>query len=292
MVHSDDPQSNQQYALPVGQDLHLCVETRGEPSQPAVVWVADPLSLHTRHSWDRQFASALPGAYFLVRYDGRGLGDSSKPEQAEAYTLQAQAGDLHEVINAFVGGRFVVVAAGWGGAVLAEYLRCRTVGAQTAPSGVVLLGAVTQMASAWKALAYPDSEVWANMLAARNEGVRRTTVEGYLNSGCRPGLMPEAQLRQMIEGALTLPPAAIRALFAAYRPYTERDEVQEGLPIAVPALICHGEDDQRALPLCANLAQALFPLSRVHLYPRLGHCLAWDEEPARDIYTFLESVLA
>ena len=291
MVHSDDQQPIQQHALPVGQGLHLCVETRGESSQPAVVWVADPLSLCTRHCWDRQFASALPRAYFLVRYDARGLGDSSKPEQADAYSLQAQAGDLHEVISAFVGGRFVVVAAGWGGAVLAEYLRCRTVGAQTVPTGVVLLGAVTQMASAWKALAYPDSEVWANMLAARSEGVRRTTVEGYLRGGCRPGLMPEAQLRQMVEGALTLPPAAIRALFAAYLPYTERDEVEVRLPIAVPALICHGEDDQRALPLCANLTEALFPRSRVHLYPRLGHCLAWDEEPARDIYQFLESVL-
>ena len=277
---------------PVGQELHLCVETCGEPSLPAVVWVADPLSLHNRHCWDRQFASALPRAYFLVRYDGRGLGDSSKPEEAEAYTLQAQAGDLHEVISATALGRFVVVAAGWGGAILAEYLRCCTAGAQTAPAGVVLLGAVTQMASAWKALAYPDAELWANMLAARNEGVRRTTVEGYLNGGCRPGLMPQEQLRRMVEAALTLPPATIRALFAAYRSCTERVEAEVRLPIDIPALICHGEDDRRALPLCANLAQALFPRCRVQMYPRLGHCLAWDEEPARDVYVFLESVLA
>lgn len=289
-VHADDPGSIQQYALPVGPDLHLFVEVCGDFSRPAVVWLADPLSLHTRRCWDRQFDSPL-GDYFLVRFDARGLGDSSKPEQAEAYTLQAQADDLHEVISAFVGGRFVVVAAGWGGAVLAEYLRCRTDGAQNACCGVVLQGAVTQMSWLWRDLAYPDSEVWANMLAARNEKARRIAVAAYLNGGCRPGLMPVEQLRQMMEMALTLPPATVRALFAAFLPYTERDEAQAGTAIAVPALICHGEDDQRALPLCANLAQALFPQSRVHLYPRLGHCLAWDEAPARDLDQFLGSVL-
>lgn len=292
MAHSVDPQSIQQYALPVGPDLYLCVETLGEPSRPAVVWMADPLCLHTRHCWDWQFTSELAGAYYLVRYDARGLGDSSKPELCEAYTLESLAGDLRAVISAFVAGRFVVVAAGWSGAILAEYLRCCTCGAQNACSGAVLLGAVARMASQWKGLAYADWEVWVNMLSARNEGVRATAVAGYLSGGCRPGLMPDAQLEKMIASALALPPATIRALFEAFRPYTARDEVQNERLIDVPALICHGEDDRRALPLCANLAQSLFRHSRVQTFPRLGHCLAWDEVPSRELYAFLQSALA
>lgn len=284
------PQSLQRYLLSPGQGMQLCVDTLGDRSRPAVIWLADPLSLHVRQCWDGQFSSVLAdGSYFLLRYDLRGLGDSGKPEEEDAYALAVQAGDLNEVIRSFEVQRCVIVAAGWAGAILAEYLRRYARGGSLAVSGVILQGAVTQVGRLQQPMAYPDLEVWATMLSARNVAVRRVALERYLRGTCVPGPVPEELICQMIETALAMPPAALRALFGAYVRSAQLDEA--GAEFVMPTLVCYGEEDKRVDPGYAGIVERQFPCSVTHLYPRAGHCLAFEEQTSHDIALFLESVL-
>jgi pimeloyl-ACP methyl ester carboxylesterase len=254
-----------------------------------VIWLADPLALQAKECWGRQFAGPLTESFYLVRYDMRGMGCSSKPGHADSYSLRAQARDVQAIIRAFGNARVAIVAAGWAGAILAEYLR-QFVHEQNLV-GLVLVGAITHVNRHWRSLAYEGVECRSHWLTAQDEGIRRSALEEYLRYGYLPAQPPQDRWQHMVEAALAIPPQAVQALFDAYRASAQMESPAEqiGLP-SVPILICHGEDDRLVSMKGANIAATQFPEGRVIHYPRLGHTFADEERPSQDIQTFLVGV--
>jgi len=271
-------------------DIRLCVDAVGAQDRPAVIWLADPLALQAKECWASQFAGPLADSFYLVRYDLRGLGCSSKPERADAYGLAAQASDLREIVRAFGRERVAIVAAGWAGAILTEYLR-QFVQLQHNLVGLVLLGAVTHVNRLWRSIAYRGLEFRSPSLASQNEGVRRPALEDYLRYGYAPGSPPQDRWQHMVEAATGMSPRVVRALLEAYRASAQSEAVASETGIPVPVLICHGEEDRLVSMKCANIAASQFPINHVFHYPRLGHGLADEGRPSQDIRTFLEGVV-
>lgn len=279
----------QQRFLMAEPDIQLCVDVVGNRASPVVIWLADPLALQPKECWSRQFTGPLTDSCYLVRYDLRGLGGSSKPGQADAYSLRAQARDLQAIIGAFGNARVAIVAAGWAGAILTEYLR-QCVHEPTLV-GLVLVGAITHVNRHWRSLAYEAVEGRFRWLTALDDGIRRTALEEYLGYGYLPSQPPLERWQPMVESAIAVPRQAMQSLFNAYRAVGQLDAPAEQIALSpVPILICHGEDDRLVSMKGANIASTQFPASRVIHYPRLGHTLADEERPSRDIQTFLEEV--
>jgi pimeloyl-ACP methyl ester carboxylesterase len=283
-------QSVQQYILSTEPDIWLCVDAVGTQTHPAVIWLADPLALQAKECWASQFAGPLADSFYLVRYDLRGLGCSSKPEHAEDYSLAAQARDLQEIVRAFGREQVAIVAAGWAGAILAEYLR-RFVHEPHNLVGLVLLGAITHVNRLWRSLAYGGLEFRSHALATQNEGVRCSALEEYLRYGYLPGNPPQDRWQRMVEAALAVPPQVVRTLLDAYQASAQAEASAEETGLPVPILICHGEEDRLVSMKCANIAASQFPITRVIHYPRLGHGLADEWWPSQDIRAFLDSVV-
>jgi pimeloyl-ACP methyl ester carboxylesterase len=279
----------QQRILMREPDIQLCVDVVGNPAHPVVIWLADPLALQPKECWSRQFTGPLTASCYLVRYDLRGLGCSSKPGQSDAYSLRAQARDLQAIIGSFGNARVAVVAAGWAGAILAEYLR-QFVPAHTLV-GLVLVGAITHVNRHWRSLAYEAVEYRSRWLTAQDDGIRRNALEEYPGYGYLPAQLPQEHWQHMVESALAVPQQAMQSLFNAYRAAVQLDAPAEKIALcSVPILICHGEDDRLVSMKEANIASTQFPTGRVIHYPRLGHALIDEERPSQDIQTFLEEV--
>ena len=279
----------QKYVLTTEPSTRLCVEVAGPRANTVVIWMADPLALQGKECWDRQFAGRLAESLSLVRYDLRGTGCSSKPEHAAAYSLAAQAVDLQDIVRTFGGARVMIVAAGWAGAILAEFLR-RFDSEKARLLGLVLMGASPHLNRFWRSLAYSGLESRSYWLTGQNEGVRRAAIEEYLRYGYTPAPPPEERWPRMVGAALDISPAAVRALVDAYRVSTQIDAPPEQTGPPVPVLFCHGEEDRLVSMKCANIGASQFPHSRVISYRRLGHGLAEAERPAQDIEAFLLSV--
>lgn len=67
-------------------------------------------------SWRHQIAACAGAGYRAVAPDLRGFGESDRPDDVAAYAIPNSIGDVTAVIDS-VGGRAVVVAHDWGGAL-------------------------------------------------------------------------------------------------------------------------------------------------------------------------------
>lgn len=93
-------------------DVDLAVFELGDPANPPVVLVHGWPDSH--HLWSR-VAPLLARDHFVVAYDTRGYGASSKPSGVDAYHLDHLKADLFAVIDAVAGGRKAhVIAHDWG----------------------------------------------------------------------------------------------------------------------------------------------------------------------------------
>lgn len=270
--------------------IQLGIDIAGQKTRPVVIWLADPLALQTKECWDSHFTGPLASSFRLVRYDLRGTGESSKSEDPDVYSLIAQARDLRAIAGTFGCAQIAIVAAGWAGAVVAEYLR-QFVPTQHNLIGLVFLGAITHINRYWRPLAYQGLESRARWLSSPDNGIRRLAVEGYLRDGYAPGALSQEHWQQMVSTALIPPPGAVRALFDAFEAWIQSETPTPAAGFPIPTLICHGEQDRLVDLKSANIAVAHFPLSHVIHYPGLGHGLANEPRPARDIQQFLHSVI-
>lgn len=92
--------------------VHLHAVTEGNPEGPPLVLVHGYPDNH--RVWDRVVAE-LADEFWLVRYDVRGAGASSKPRRTRDYRLPYLAGDLQAVVDQLLPGRpFHLLAHDWG----------------------------------------------------------------------------------------------------------------------------------------------------------------------------------
>jgi pimeloyl-ACP methyl ester carboxylesterase len=100
--------------------VRVAVYEEGNPDGPTLVLV---------HGWPDSHilwngvAPLLADRFRIVRYDNRGVGNSSVPKSVSSYTMAGYADDFGAVIDAVAPGERVhVLAHDWGSAGMWEYL--------------------------------------------------------------------------------------------------------------------------------------------------------------------------
>jgi pimeloyl-ACP methyl ester carboxylesterase len=94
--------------------VRIAVYEEGNPDGPTLVMVHGWPDSHV--VWDG-VAPLLADRFRIVRYDNRGVGNSSVPKPVSAYTMSCYADDFAAVIDAVAPGEPVhVLAHDWGSA--------------------------------------------------------------------------------------------------------------------------------------------------------------------------------
>ncbi|MGV0606250.1 SDR family oxidoreductase [Mycolicibacterium sp. XJ1904] len=101
-------------------DVRIAVYEEGDPHGPTLVFVHGWPDSHVL--WDG-VVPLLSDRFRIVRYDNRGVGNSSGPKRVSAYRMSAYADDFDAVVAAVSPGEPVhVLAHDWGSAAMWEYL--------------------------------------------------------------------------------------------------------------------------------------------------------------------------
>lgn len=101
-------------------DVRIAVYEEGKPDGPTLVLVHGWPDSHVL--WDG-VVPFLEDRFRIVRYDGRGVGNSSKPKRVSHYRMDRWADDFAAVTAAVSPGKPVhVLAHDWGSAAMWEYL--------------------------------------------------------------------------------------------------------------------------------------------------------------------------
>jgi NAD(P)-dependent dehydrogenase (short-subunit alcohol dehydrogenase family)/pimeloyl-ACP methyl ester carboxylesterase len=101
-------------------DVRIAVYEQGNPDGPTVVMVHGWPDSHAL--WDG-VVPLLADDFRIIRYDNRGVGKTSAPKAASAYTMQRYADDFAAVIDELSPGEPVhVLAHDWGSIGMWEYL--------------------------------------------------------------------------------------------------------------------------------------------------------------------------
>ncbi|MCT7660229.1 SDR family oxidoreductase [Mycobacterium deserti] len=103
-----------------GEDVRIAVYEQGNPDGPTLVLVHGWPDSHVL--WD-SVVPLLADRFRIVRYDNRGVGNSSVPKRVSAYTMARYADDFAAVIAEISpGGPVHVLAHDWGSTAIWEYL--------------------------------------------------------------------------------------------------------------------------------------------------------------------------
>jgi pimeloyl-ACP methyl ester carboxylesterase len=233
----------------------LYVEVAGMEDAPAVIFVHG-FSLDTR-TWDRQ-VDAFSEQYRIVRYDLRGFGRSSVPEQGVHYQHQS---DLRALLDTLSIDRAAVIGQSLGGAVALDFVLQHP----DRVSALVTVGSVMPGFDTPE-LAALSREIWA---AGRTSGVEAASA---LLVDC--ALFNVANERPASR-------AVVREIVADYSGWhwTNRDPEMWADPncearlgqIAPPTLIVIGERELHDMRQVADALVAGVPDARKVVLPGLGH---------------------
>ncbi|MGE2722900.1 SDR family oxidoreductase [Mycolicibacterium celeriflavum] len=101
-------------------DVRIAVYEEGNPDRPTLVLVHGWPDSHVL--WDG-VVPLLADRFRIVRYDNRGVGESTGPKRVSAYRMSTYADDFEAVVAAVSpGGPVHVIAHDWGSAAMWEYL--------------------------------------------------------------------------------------------------------------------------------------------------------------------------
>ncbi|OBF94946.1 short chain dehydrogenase [Mycobacterium sp. 852002-51152_SCH6134967] len=101
-------------------DVRIAVYEEGDPQGPTLVFVHGWPDSHVL--WDG-VVPLLSDRFRIVRYDNRGVGNSTGPKRVSAYRMSAYADDFDAVVAAVSPGEPVhVLAHDWGSAAMWEFL--------------------------------------------------------------------------------------------------------------------------------------------------------------------------
>jgi pimeloyl-ACP methyl ester carboxylesterase len=227
----------------------------------------------SRYSFAR-LVPLLPPWLRTIAVDLRGHGDADKPPGG--YGLPSLAADVLAAMDRLDLPSAVLVGSSSGGYVAQQV----AVDAPARVAGLVLAGVPRDLrgrpslAGEIETLTDPVDREWARRFVTgltRAESLPGWFVEQRVADALR---LPAATWRATLEGLCTSDPPTVRG------------------PIAVPALVVSGDDDELLdLGQTAALVADL-PGARWLRYPGTGHCVLW-EQPARlaaDITEFLATV--
>ncbi|RAV16337.1 short chain dehydrogenase [Mycolicibacterium sp. GF69] len=101
-------------------DVRIAIYEEGGPDRPTLILVHGWPDSHVL--WDG-IVPLLADRFRIVRYDNRGVGNSTVPKHVSAYRMSSYADDFEAVVGAVgLGGPVHVLAHDWGSAAMWEYL--------------------------------------------------------------------------------------------------------------------------------------------------------------------------
>jgi pimeloyl-ACP methyl ester carboxylesterase len=252
--------------------IELCVETFGDPADPALLLI--PGSGGSMETWEPDFCAALAAVgRFVIRYDLRDTGRSvSYPPGAPDYSFYDLADDAVALIDRFGGGRAHVAGLSMGGAIAqllavdhAEKVASLAL-ISTSPMFPADLPSLTQpLLDAYAATVDPD---WSDRDAVIEHLVRGARI----HSG--PLGFDEAEVRKTAgrihdRGSDLRTAGNHNAMKQEDRP--ERDMRALLAAVTVPTVVIHGAADPMFTPEHgAALAEAI-PGARLLILDGVGH---------------------
>jgi pimeloyl-ACP methyl ester carboxylesterase len=266
--------------------IEIEYETFGEPTDPPVLLIMGLAAQLTR--WPLPFVESLAArGYFVIRYDNRDIGLSTKfdgapvPEPAllgammtgqkpdVPYTLNDMAADAVGLLDALDIGRAHVVGASMGG-MIAQLVAAHY------PDRILSLTSI--MSSTGNPNLPPSKpEAMAVLMSRPTSGER----DAVIAHGVRTDLVigspaypsDEATIRARVERdfeRMNYPAGPGRQLAAVVANGDRRTTIAR---ITAPTMVIHGTDDPLVVVECGRDTAATIPGARITEVPGMGHNL-------------------
>jgi pimeloyl-ACP methyl ester carboxylesterase len=270
----------------VNDDVTLCYETFGDPSDPTMLLV---MGLSTQMiGWPDEFCEQLAAdGYYVVRFDNRDVGRSSKMEfpvptvkqlllrdkRAARYTLEHMAADGIGLLDRLGIDRAHVVGVSMGGMI------AQTMAARFPERVLSLASIISNTGARWSG--QPSPRMYPMLLKPsprEREAYVRHTVDVFKKIGSTGFPVDEAELRRTAERSYDrgLNPAGSTRQLAAIIASGDRTPLLR--TIGVPTVVIHGRKD-RLVPTSGGRATAkAIPGARLVIIDGMGHDLprgAW-----------------
>jgi pimeloyl-ACP methyl ester carboxylesterase len=269
-------------------DIELCYETFGDAAaQPMLLIMGLGVQMI---GWHEDFCAGLvERGFFVVRYDNRDAGRSTRLERAVsltpfelltrhprrvAYTLADMAGDAAGLLDALEIGAAHVVGASMGG-MIAQTLAARH------PGRTLSLASLMANTGSLRS-GQPSPRVWPFFLGPRPPTGRQTYVEG----GVRlfgvigsPGFSrDEAALCELLARSYDRGVSAAATARQLAAVLASGNRTSELRTIAAPTVVIHGDADRLVAPSGGRATARTIPGARLVVIPGMGHDLprgAW-----------------
>jgi pimeloyl-ACP methyl ester carboxylesterase len=273
----------------VNDDVTLCYETFGDPSDPAMLLV---MGLSTQMiGWPDEFCEQLAGrGYHVVRFDNRDIGRSTqlkdlgvptvkqlllRDKSAARYTLEHMAADGIGLLDHLEIERAHVVGVSMGGMI------AQTMAARHPERVLSLASIISNTGSRWSG--QPSPRMYPLLLKKPprdREGYVRHTVDVFTKIGSQGFPIDQDELRRTAERSFDrgLNPAGSTRQLAAIIASGDRTPLLR--TITVPTVVIHGRKD-RLVPTSGGRATAkAIPGARLVIIDGMGHDLprgAWPQ---------------
>jgi pimeloyl-ACP methyl ester carboxylesterase len=253
-------------------DVELFYETFGTPSDPTLLLVNGLASqcLNYDEQWCEKFAAQ---GYFVIRYDNRDIGLSSKLDGVE-YTLREMAEDALAVLDAVAVERAHVMGCSMGGMIVQRLTIDH-------PERVLSMTSVMSRTGEPE-YGNPTPEAM-EILMQRSAKSREEYVERHVAAhdvyGSRPDWLDREYLRTRAERAYDRcyqPAGIVRQMQAIMADGSRADELRA---LQTPTLVIHGDRDTLIDPSGGRRTAELVPGARYVEIEGMGHdypSVLWD----------------
>jgi pimeloyl-ACP methyl ester carboxylesterase len=252
-------------------DVGLYYETFGSPADPTLLLVNGLASQCTNYDerWCEKFAAQ--GVY-VVRFDNRDMGLSSKPERP--YTLRDMAKDALAVLDAVRAQRAHVLGVSMGGMIVQRLAIDHPHRVLTMTSVMSRTGEPEYGTTSHEAL----QQMMSKPATSRDEYVENQ-MKSFGVFGSKPEWIDEPYLRARAAKAYDRcynPPGIARQMQAVAADGSRADELRA---LKVPTLVIHGDRDTLIDPSGGRRTAELVPGARYVEIEGMGHdypSVLWD----------------
>lgn len=249
-------------------NVQLYSEATGNTDGPAIVFVHG--FAQAGIAFDSQFYDQdLSKRFHLIRYDMRGHGWSSAPDNIDAYKSGTKWGqDLKSVIDAWAIRNVTLVGWSYGGIVTSEYVR---IAGDDNVSNMIYVDASTSLGIQGPSMLGPD---YTSILPTFVSNDYMTRMLGFRNFTEMVTKQPLSQdiYMKALGWMLATKPVCSEGM---HQRVSDNSQVLSRL--SKPTLIIQGDNDRILLVVGSEFTQKLIPNSKLVVLKDAGHACFMDQ---------------